>query len=94
MERGIGSVRRYVGTAHDGLCGVRVEIIAIHRGPTPDEREIPVDDGVIGRVEASDVVEFAPLVRENGTDRTSLVSSDANGWEFEPPLCQRRNAPT
>jgi hypothetical protein len=86
----IGSVRRYLGTSHDGLCGVRVVIISVHRGG--DDGEILRDDVAIGAVQPHDIVEFAPIIVEDGRERTSWVASDAMPWEFEPPLCRRPDA--
>ena len=66
MERVIGSIRRYLGIDHLGLTGRRVVIVAVLRATSADEQEILHDDALIGPVRADDVMEFAPLIRDDG----------------------------
>lgn len=68
MDKVIGSVRRYLGLDHPGLTGRRCVIVAVLRGPSPDEQTTLVDDESIGTVRPTDVIEFAPLVHGDGPE--------------------------
>lgn len=74
----IGSRRRYVGLPHPGLRGLLVEIVAVHRRSGEcEDYAILASDEEIGEILPTDWVEVAPIIRENGTERRSWVTSDA-----------------
>lgn len=78
----IGSERRYVGRAHPWAAGLRVKIVSVLRGPG-ENPELLREDRDIGALRADDVVEFVPLVEEEGqAPRWSWVSSDARPDEL------------
>jgi hypothetical protein len=62
----------YTGTAHPWAKGLRVQIVAVLRGA-----RVLTDDDEIVRLEATDLIAFAPEINENGKRRFSWVTSDA-----------------
>jgi len=81
----IGARFRYIGDWHPDLRGQEVEVIQILRGPSPDEYRILCQDHEIGSLAASDIVEFAPMIREkDGRIRRSFVTSDCRPDQLEP----------
>lgn len=80
-SRIIGAEFRYVGTTHPWAKGLRVRVIAIHRGG--DEGWVIDDDARLdGGLLPGDVVEFQPWVREEG--RFSWVTGDAAPEDLAP----------
>ena len=74
----IGREGTYVGTAHKWATGLRIQVVAILR-----DGEALYDDRAIGEIRATDTIEFAPEIVENGTRRWSWVLSDATINEVE-----------
>ncbi|MBI3844527.1 MAG: hypothetical protein HY292_07780 [Planctomycetes bacterium] len=83
MEKVIGSTRRYLGTAHDGLCGTRVVIVSVQRGG--DNGVILRDDAAVGTVRPDDVIEFAPIIHGDGPELPSNITviDPAPGFQTE-----------
>ena len=80
----IGREGTYIGTAHTWAKGLRIQVRAIHRGPSPDDCKILTDDTAIGAIRPGDLIEFAPEITEkDGTRRWSWVTSDANLADVE-----------
>ncbi len=80
----IGSRRRYVGLPHRGLRGLLVEIVAVYRGVDPDTWQVLTEDFEIGDLLPGDLVEVAPIIKEDGKERRSFVTSDARPSELQP----------
>ncbi len=74
----IGREGTYTGSAHKWAKGLRVQVVAILR-----DREALYDDDAIGEIRATDTIEFAPEVIENGNRRWSWVLADATPADIE-----------
>lgn len=74
----IGSEGTYIGNTHKWAAGLRIQVVAILR-----DGEALYDDHTIGEIRATDTIEFAPEIVENGKRRWSWVLSDATITEIE-----------
>jgi hypothetical protein len=72
----IGRDYRYVGTAHRWAQGLRVRVVAVHRG-----EEIIVEDALLDGPRPGDMVEFEPWSEDQ--QRYSWVQSDATWSDLE-----------
>lgn len=73
----IGGHFTYRGDRHPWARGLRVRVVAVHRG-----EELLRSDEEVGELQPDDVVEFTPWMEEAA--RFSWVSSDAYPLELVP----------